>query len=231
MREPSRDYGALRNLMVQDQLVRRGITDQRVLRAMGRVPRELFVPEHLRHEAYDDHPLPIGQGQTISQPYIVALMAEALELKGRERVLDIGTGSGYAAAVLACMALEVFSMEKIPELARQAENNLRDAGFSQVRVRCGDGSLGWPEAAPFDGICVAAGAPAVPDALKEQLSVGGRLVIPVGQEHGLQRLLCITRRSDQRFDCSAQRSAGSRKSQGRFLGRFGSGRRSGYRYY
>jgi len=200
MREPSRDYEALRNLMVQDQLVRRGITDQRVLRAMGRVPRELFVPEHLRHEAYDDHPLPIGQGQTISQPYIVALMAEALELKGRERVLDIGTGSGYAAAVLACMALEVFSMEKIPELARQAENNLRDAGFSQVRVRCGDGSLGWPEAAPFDGICVAAGAPAVPDALKEQLSVGGRLVIPVGQEHGLQRLLCITRRSDQRFD-------------------------------
>lgn len=200
MPEPERDYQTLRKLMVQDQLVRRGIADPRVLRAMERVPRELFVPEHLRVEAYDDHPLPIGQGQTISQPYIVALMAEALALKGRERVLDIGTGSGYAAAVLACMALEVFSIEKIPELATQAESNLRNAGFSQVRVQCGDGSLGWPEAAPFDGICVAAGAPAVPDALQEQLSVSGRLVIPVGQEHGVQRLLRITRRSDQRFD-------------------------------
>jgi protein-L-isoaspartate(D-aspartate) O-methyltransferase len=167
---------------------------------MGRVPRELFVPEHLRVEAYEDHPLPIGRGQTISQPYIVALMAEALQLKGRERVLDIGTGSGYAAAVLASMALEVFSMEKIPEVASQAEKNLQQAGFSQVRVKTGDGSQGWPEAAPFDGICVAAGAPAVPDSLKEQLSVGGRLVIPVGLEQGLQRLLLITRRSDQEFD-------------------------------
>lgn len=200
MREPERDYQALRELMIQNQLVGRGITDQRVLRAMERVPRELFVPCHLRAEAYDDHPLPIGQGQTISQPYMVALMAQALALKGRERVLDIGTGSGYAAAVLASMALEVFSIEKIPELATQAETNLRNAGFSQVRVQCGDGSVGWPEAAPFDGICVAAGAPAVPEALKEQLSVGGRLVIPVGQEHGVQRLLRITRRSDRRFD-------------------------------
>jgi len=200
MREQTRDYQALRELMVQDQLVSRGITDPRVLQAMGRVPRELFVPEHLRVEAYDDHPLPIGRGQTISQPYIVALMAEALQLKGRERVLDIGTGSGYAAAVLASMALEVFSMEKIPEVASQAEKNLQQAGFSQVRVKTGDGSQGWPEAAPFDGICVAAGAPAVPDSLKEQLSVGGRLVIPVGLEQGLQRLLLITRRSDQEFD-------------------------------
>ncbi|PPK53093.1 protein-L-isoaspartate(D-aspartate) O-methyltransferase [Marinobacter persicus] len=200
MREQTRDYQALRELMVQDQLVSRGITDPRVLQAMGRVPRELFVPEHLRVEAYEDHPLPIGRGQTISQPYIVALMAEALQLKGRERVLDIGTGSGYAAAVLASMALEVFSMEKIPEVASQAEKNLQQAGFSQVRVKTGDGSQGWPEAAPFDGICVAAGAPAVPDSLKEQLSVGGRLVIPVGLEQGLQRLLLITRRSDQEFD-------------------------------
>lgn len=200
MREQTRDYQALRELMVQDQLVSRGITDPRVLQAMGRVPRELFVPEHLRVEAYEDHPLPIGRGQTISQPYIVALMAEALQLKGRERVLDIGTGSGYAAAVLACIALEVFSIEKIPELASQAEKNLQQAGFSQVRVKTGDGSQGWPEAAPFDGICVAAGAPAVPDSLKEQLSVGGRLVIPVGLEQGLQRLLLVTRRSDQEFD-------------------------------
>lgn len=200
MREQTRDYQALRELMVQDQLVSRGITDPRVLQAMGRVPRELFVPEHLRVEAYEDHPLPIGRGQTISQPYIVALMAEALQLKGRERVLDIGTGSGYAAAVLASIALEVFSIEKIPELASQAEKNLQQAGFSQVRVKTGDGSQGWPEAAPFDGICVAAGAPAVPDSLKEQLSVGGRLVIPVGLEQGLQRLLLVTRRSDQEFD-------------------------------
>jgi protein-L-isoaspartate(D-aspartate) O-methyltransferase len=200
MREQTRDYRALRELMVQDQLVSRGITDPRVLQAMGRVPRELFVPEHLRVEAYEDHPLPIGRGQTISQPYIVALMAEALQLKGRERVLDIGTGSGYAAAVLASIALEVFSIEKIPELASQAEKNLQQAGFSQVRVKAGDGSQGWPEAAPFDGICVAAGAPAVPDSLKEQLSVGGRLVIPVGLEQGLQRLLLVTRRSDQEFD-------------------------------
>jgi len=200
MREQTRDYQALRELMVQDQLISRGITDPRVLQAMGRVPRELFVPEHLRVEAYEDHPLPIGRGQTISQPYIVALMAEALQLKGRERVLDIGTGSGYAAAVLASIALEVFSIEKIPELASQAEKNLQQAGFSQVRVKTGDGSQGWPEAAPFDGICVAAGAPAVPDSLKEQLSVGGRLVIPVGLEQGLQRLLLVTRRSDQEFD-------------------------------
>ena len=200
MREQTRDYRALRELMVQDQLVSRGITDPRVLQAMGRVPRELFVPEHLRVEAYEDHPLPIGRGQTISQPYIVALMAEALQLKGRERVLDIGTGSGYAAAVLASIALEVFSIEKIPELASQAEKNLQQAGFSQVRVKTGDGSQGWPEAAPFDGVCVAAGAPAVPDSLKEQLSVGGRLVIPVGLEQGLQRLLLVTRRSDQEFD-------------------------------
>lgn len=200
MREQSRDYQALRELMVQDQLVARGITDTRVLRAMERVPRELFILEHLRPEAYEDHPLPIGRGQTISQPYIVAVMAEALQLKGRERVLDIGTGSGYAAAVLANMALEVFSIEKIPELASQAENNLQQAGCSQVRVKAGDGSQGWPEAAPFDGICVAAGAPAVPDSLKEQLSVGGRLVIPVGLEQGAQRLILITRRSDQQFD-------------------------------
>ena len=200
MREPSRDYQSLRELMVQDQIARRGITDVRVLKAMERVPRELFVPEHLRAEAYDDHPLPIGHGQTISQPYVVALMAESLQLKGRERVLDIGTGSGYAAAVLAAMALEVFSIEKIPELAAMAEGNLQQAGFSQVRVYCGDGSLGWPEAAPFDAICVAAGAPAIPEALKEQLAVGGRLIIPVGAEHSTQRLLQITRRSDKRFD-------------------------------
>ncbi len=200
MDEHLSDYSTVRDSMVQTQIRDRGITDPRVLTAMTRVPRELFVPRHLLSEAYEDHPAPIGHGQTISQPYVVALMADLLELKGRERVLDIGTGSGYAAAVLACMALEVFSIERIPELAEQATHNLQKAGFSQVRVRCGDGTLGWPEAAPFDGICVAAGAPVVPEALKEQLAVGGRLVVPVGSEHFVQRLLLITRRSDEHFD-------------------------------
>lgn len=185
-----------RRAMVKYQVAGRGIQDARVLEAMARVPREAFVPEHLADEAYEDHPLPIGHGQTISQPYIVALMAEALALTGRERVLDIGTGSGYAAAVLASLALEVYSIERIPELARQARDNLDKAGFSQVHVACGDGTLGWPEAAPFDGICVAAGAPAVPETLKQQLAIGGRLVIPVGSEHTGQQLILITRRSD-----------------------------------
>jgi protein-L-isoaspartate(D-aspartate) O-methyltransferase len=194
------DYSALRKNMVRSQLLDREITDHRVLTAMNRVPREFFVPPDLRREAYEDHPVAIGHGQTISQPYIVALMAQLLELKGRERVLDIGTGSGYAAAVLACMALEVFSIERIPELAEQAVDNLKVAGFSQVQVRCGDGTRGWPEAAPFDAICVAAGAPVVPEALREQLAIGGRLVIPVGTEHGVQRLLLITRLSADRFD-------------------------------
>lgn len=200
MNERVPDFSNLRADMVQYQLAGRGIFDSRVLEAMDRVPRERFIPEHLAGEAYEDYPLPIGWGQTISQPYIVALMAQALQLEGRERVLDIGTGSGYAAAVLASLALEVFSIERIPELAEQARRNLERAGFSQVHVRCGDGTLGWPEAAPFDGICVAAGAPAVPETLKQQLAVGGRLIIPVGSEHSVQRLVCITRRTDADFE-------------------------------
>ncbi|KXO07810.1 MULTISPECIES: protein-L-isoaspartate(D-aspartate) O-methyltransferase [Marinobacter] len=200
MNERVPDFNNLRADMVRYQLAGRGIFDSRVLEAMDRVPRERFIPEHLAGEAYEDYPLPIGWGQTISQPYIVALMAQALQLEGRERVLDIGTGSGYAAAVLASLALEVFSIERIPELAEQARRNLERAGFSQVHVRCGDGTLGWPEAAPFDGICVAAGAPAVPETLKQQLAVGGRLIIPVGSEHSVQRLVCITRRTDADFE-------------------------------
>src|SRR5690554_6425010 len=196
MTENNPDFNVLRRSMVHHQIARRGVRDKRVLEVMAKVPREVFVPEHLINEAYEDHPLPIGHGQTISQPYIVALMAEALALTGRERVLDIGTGSGYAAAVLASLALEVYSIERIPELARQARDNLDKAGFSQVHVACGDGTLGWPEAAPFDGICVAAGAPAVPETLKQQLAIGGRLVIPVGSEHTGQQLILITRRSD-----------------------------------
>ena len=193
------EFRVLRDSMVRQQIAGRGIDDPRVLEAMRRVPRERFVPEHLVSEAYEDYPLPIGSGQTISQPYIVALMAQLLALKGRERVLDIGTGSGYGAAVLASIALEVFGIERVPELAELARRNLERAGFSQVHIRCGDGTLGWPEAAPFDGICVAAGAPAVPETLKQQLSIGGRLVIPVGPEHSVQRLVCITRRSDADF--------------------------------
>ena len=200
MNKDDQDLSDLRRAMVRRQLVPRGISDGRVLEAMERVPREQFIPEHLRFEAYEDHPVPIGQGQTISQPYIVALMAEALCLQGRERVLDIGTGSGYAAAVLASIALEVFSIERIPELAAQARKNLDRTGFTQVHVKCGDGTLGWPEAAPFDGICVAAGAPAIPATLKQQLAVGGRLVIPVGAESGAQELLCITRVSDSEYE-------------------------------
>ncbi|MCE0758914.1 protein-L-isoaspartate(D-aspartate) O-methyltransferase [Marinobacter sp. G11] len=193
------DFAALRRAMVKLQIAGRGIHDGRVLEAMARVPREVFVPAHLADEACEDHPLPIGHGQTISQPYIVALMAEALELTGRERVLDIGTGSGYAAAVLASLALEVYSIERIPELADLARRNLDAAGFSQVHVMCGDGTLGWPEAAPFDGICVAAGAPVVPDSLKQQLTIGGRLVIPVGPEHSVQQLTVLTRRSEHDY--------------------------------
>ena len=188
-----------RESMVDYQIISRGIDDPLVVEAMRRVHREAFVPGSLRDAAYEDGPLPIGAGQTISQPYIVALMTDALELRGGERVLDIGTGSGYAAAVLACIAAEVFSIERIPELAEQARKNLAAEGFDNVRVLCGDGTLGWPEEAPFDGITVAAGAPAVPDALKRQLAIGGHLVIPVGSEHISQTLMRVTRVSEDEF--------------------------------
>ncbi|ADP98406.1 protein-L-isoaspartate(D-aspartate) O-methyltransferase [Marinobacter adhaerens] len=185
--------------MVDYQLRARGIGSPLVLEAMGRVPRERFIPERMKDCAYDDGPLPIGAGQTISQPYIVALMTEALDLEGGERVLDIGTGSGYAAAVLSCIASEVFSIERVQELADRAARTLAAEGFDNVRVRCGDGTTGWPEHQPFDGIIVAAGAPAVPDSLKHQLAVGGHLVIPVGSEHSVQSLERITRLTENEF--------------------------------
>eukprot|EP00003_Mantamonas_plastica_P019833 TRINITY_DN3218_c0_g3_i1.p2 TRINITY_DN3218_c0_g3~~TRINITY_DN3218_c0_g3_i1.p2 ORF type:complete len:193 (-),score=9.81 TRINITY_DN3218_c0_g3_i1:1021-1545(-) len=153
----------------------------------------------MRDNAYEDGPLPIGAGQTISQPYIVALMAEALELEGGETVLDIGTGSGYAAAVMASIAGHVYSIERIPELAERAGRLLAELGYDNVTVRCGDGTKGWPEQAPFDGICVAAGAPAVPESLQQQLAIGGRLVIPVGSEHSVQSLKRITRMAATKF--------------------------------
>jgi protein-L-isoaspartate(D-aspartate) O-methyltransferase len=181
-----------RSQMVERQLRGRDITDQRVLDAMERVPRELFVPDDLRDRAFDDAALPIGAGQTISQPYMVARIAEELGLDGDERVLDVGTGSGYQAAVLAELADEVHTIERIPELAEQARANLAAAGYDNVTVHVGDGSRGLPENAPYDAIAVAAAAPSFPQALYDQLTLGGRLVVPVGGRRG-QRLQVIVR--------------------------------------
>ena len=167
--------------MVEDQIKARGITDARVLAAMRTLPRHAFVPDNFLDEAYQDHPLPVGEGQTISQPYIVALMTSRLELKGSEKVLEIGTGSGYQAAILARLSKEVHTVERIPELAEKAKSILKELGIDNVIVHLGDGSLGWPEAAPYDRIIVTAAAPAVPEELTSQLAPGGRLIIPVGE--------------------------------------------------
>lgn len=191
---------ARREAMVDEQIRARGIHSPSVLAAMRRVRREAFVPDDLRERAYDDTPLPIAAGQTISQPMIVAMMAEALDLKGGERVLDVGTGSGYAAAVIACIADKVYSIERIGELANLAKKALLTEGFNNVEVRVGDGSLGWPDAAPFDAINVAAGAPVVPEALKQQLAIGGRLVLPVDSDQVGQQLLRITRVAENEFE-------------------------------
>ena len=169
-----------RERMVDEQLAARGIADARVLAAMKRVPRHLFVDEALRDRAYGDHPLPIGDGQTISQPFIVGRMTELLALAGREKVLEIGTGSGYQAAVLAELAARVCTIERIPKLAKRARELLEMLGYSNVWVRVANGTLGWPDEAPFDRILVAAGGPSVPPPLFEQLGEGGRMVMPVG---------------------------------------------------
>jgi protein-L-isoaspartate(D-aspartate) O-methyltransferase len=178
--------------MVERQLRRRGIADERVLAAMTVVPRELFVPAALRDRAYEDGALPIGHGQTISQPYVVAAMCELLRLDGHERVLDVGTGSGYAAAVLAELAAEVVSIERLPVLAEAARAALDAAGYDRVEVRVGDGSLGAPDRAPFDAVAVAAAAPSIPEALVEQLAAGGRMVLPRGSRRE-QRLVLVER--------------------------------------
>jgi protein-L-isoaspartate(D-aspartate) O-methyltransferase len=178
--------------MVEEQLRARGILDERVLEAMERVPRELFVPEDLRDRAYADVALPLTGGQTISQPYMVAKICEALALRGDERVLDVGTGSGYQAAVLAELAAEVHTIERLPELAELARRNLAAAGYDRVRVHLGDGTRGLPELAPFGAIAVAAAAPQLPQTLYEQLDPRGRLVVPVGR-FGIQRLEVIVR--------------------------------------
>ena len=181
-----------RRAMVELQLRARDIVDEEVLHAMGRVLRELFVPESERHRAYDDAALPIGHGQTISQPYMVARICEALAVRRGHRLLDVGTGSGYQAAVLAELGAEVVTIERIPELAEQARANLAAAGYDQVEVRVGDGTLGVPDRAPFDAIAVAAAAPGLPETLYEQLEPGGRLVVPVGGQRA-QRLEVIIR--------------------------------------
>jgi protein-L-isoaspartate(D-aspartate) O-methyltransferase len=189
------DAADARARMVEMQLRRRGITDERVLEAMARVPRELFLPEALRAYAYEDGALPIGHRQTISQPFIVATICALLALEGPERVLDVGTGSGYQAAVLAELAAEVVTIERIPELAAEARAALEHAGYASVEVRVGDGSLGVPERAPFDAIAVAAAAPILPPALYAQLAVGGRLVVPRGSRWG-QDLVLVVRTPD-----------------------------------
>ena len=187
------DASEQRRHMVERHVEARGVRDSAVLDAMRAVPREAFLPEKLAEFAYDDTPLPIQEGQTISQPFIVAAMAEALKLGPHDRVLEIGTGSGYAAAVLAEIADEVYTIERHRILADQAERRLRELDYRNVHVLCGDGTLGWPEHAPFDAILVSAGGPEVPRVLVEQLAPGGRIVIPVGPDLRDQRLLRVTK--------------------------------------
>jgi protein-L-isoaspartate(D-aspartate) O-methyltransferase len=189
-------YDEARRRMVEEQLRARDIEDSRVLAAMGRVPRHLFVPAALRFRAYADHPLPIGNGQTISQPYIVALMTELAEVEPDDVVLEIGTGSGYQAAVLSQIAREVATIEIVPELAETARARLAELGYENVTVRTGDGYLGWKEKAPFDAILVTAAAPEVPPPLVEQLAPGAILVIPVGPQSQIQSLLRIEKAAD-----------------------------------
>ncbi len=178
--------------MVDKQLVARGISDEQVLDAMRNVPREVFVPAKYRHDAFNDGPLPIGKGQTISQPYMVALMTECLNLTKDAKVLEIGTGSGYQMAVLLRITPYVYSIERIAALAENAQNTLVSLGYESVNIKVGDGTCGWPEQAPFDGIIVTSGAPSITETLKEQLADGGRLIIPVGTRH-TQTLYKITR--------------------------------------
>ena len=173
-----------RERMVEEQVIARGVRDPRVIEVMRRLPRHVFVDEALRDRAYGDHPLPIGEGQTISQPFIVGRMTELLQLAGREKVLEVGTGCGYQAAVLAELAERVCTMERIPRLASRARETLERLGYRNVWVRTANGTLGWPDEAPFDRILVAAGGPGVPPPLFEQLAEGGRMVIPVGEVDG-----------------------------------------------
>jgi protein-L-isoaspartate(D-aspartate) O-methyltransferase len=202
-------YQKQRAKMVESQLKARGIKDSRVLKAMETIPRHLFVDEALMDQAYNDSPLPIDERQTISQPYIVALMTEALGLGGREKVLEIGTGSGYQTAILAALADRVFSIERIASLANRARNILDALNFYNVAIRVGDGTYGWREESPFDGIIVTAGAPRIPETFTAQLAVGGRLVIPVGSRIS-QDLFRVTRLSEDANDLKTENLGGCR---------------------
>jgi protein-L-isoaspartate(D-aspartate) O-methyltransferase len=192
-------YDSKRQLMVETQIVGRGIRDQRVISAMRKVPRHLFLDEALWPEAYEDHPVPIGEKQTISQPYIVALMTEALALTGTEKVLEIGTGSGYQAAVLCELAEQVYSIERLPSIAKRARRILDGLKYTNIVITIGDGTYGWKEHSPYDAIVVTAAAPSAPKNLLDQLKVGGRMMIPVGGEFS-QDLMLYTRKEDGTFD-------------------------------
>jgi protein-L-isoaspartate(D-aspartate) O-methyltransferase len=197
--ELKKSLASFREEMVERDIAARGVRDELVLGAMRKVPRELFLPKNLREFAYEDLPLPIAGGQTISQPYIIAFMAESLLLKGGEKVLEIGAGSGYAAAVLSEIAAQVYTVERLGQLADKAAATLADLHYDNVRVLHGDGSRGWLEHAPYDAIVVAAGGPQVPESLKEQLKIGGRLVIPVGADQRVQELVRVARVSENEY--------------------------------
>lgn len=192
------DFAAARAKLIEH--LRREIKDERVLKAMERIPREMFIPQSSQQAAYEDRPLPIGLGQTISQPFIVALMTEALELKGQEKVLEVGTGSGYQAAIMAELAKLVITVERLDTLARQAEEVLRKLDYNNVEVHVAGPSIGWPEEAPYDAIIVTAGAPAVCPELLEQLAVEGRMVIPVGSRFEQQLLKVVKRQTGYQYE-------------------------------
>ena len=192
------DYGFLRQRMVEEQLISRGISDPKVIYAFRKVPRHLFVPGEYIESSYDDHPLPIGNGQTISQPYMVALMTELLELKGGEKVLEIGSGSGYQAAILAEIAGSVYSIERIDTLSIKCDEKLKKMGYKNITVIAGDGTLGYKEASPFNGIIVTCGAPDIPNSYIEQLDIGGVLVIPVGSE--FSQVLTVVKKTKDKTD-------------------------------
>jgi protein-L-isoaspartate(D-aspartate) O-methyltransferase len=202
-------YAKQRKKMVDSQIRSRGVRDERVLRAMEKIPRHLLIDEGLIDQAYTDNPRPIGEKQTISQPYIVALMTEALELKGREKVLELGTGSGYQAAILAELADRVFTVERIASLAQKARKLLESLNYYNVVIRVGDGTYGWREESPFDAIAVSAGSPSIPRMLVEQLAIGGRLVIPVGGRYS-QSLIKLTRLSENPDDVKKEDLGGCR---------------------
>ncbi len=199
MEADNADGATARARMVESQLIGRGISDLNVIRAMQSVPRENFVRPEDERSAYDDKPLPIKSGQTISQPFIVAFMVEALRLSRGDVVLEIGAGSGYAAAVLSEITQDVFAIERIETLAELARSNLIAAGYSNVQLRHGDGTEGWPEAGPFDAILVSAGAPSIPKSLEDQLKIGGRMVVPVGHDQHNQDLLRVTRMDQEKY--------------------------------